>query len=131
VLIHSEPELKAELRYAVPLANRQGDISSHFGESPHFALLDFDTHQRHIARREIVDNPHAGLKKGKGIKVAQFLFQYKPDVIVTREELSGKGPGYAFAEAGVETVRTEAASLDEFARQLAMEPAEGTDTDGA
>jgi len=131
VLIHSEPVLKTELRYAVPLANRQGDISSHFGESPHFALLDFDTHQRHIARREIVDNPHAGLKKGKGIKVAQFLFQYKPDVIVTREELSGKGPGYAFAEAGVETVRTEAASLDEFARQLAMEPAEGTDTDGA
>ena len=125
VLIHFEPETKTEVRYAVALANREGDISAHFGESPYFALVDFNREERRITKREIVDNPHAGLKKGKGIKVTQFLLQHKPDVIVTREELSGKGPGYAFADAGVEAVQTKAASLDEFARQMAMEPAEG------
>ena len=125
VLIHFEPETKTEVRYAVALANREGAISAHFGESPYFALVDFNREERRITKREIVDNPHAGLKKGKGIKVTQFLLQHKPDVIVTREELSGKGPGYAFADAGVEAVQTEAASLDEFTRQMAMEPAEG------
>jgi len=131
VLIHSEPETKTEMRYAVALANHQGDISRHFGDSPHFAFLDLDTHEKRITRRETVDNPHAGLKKGKGIKVAQFLLQHKPDVIVTREELSGKGPGYAFADAGVDTVQTEAASLDEFVHHLESEPPETADTERA
>ena len=51
-------------------------------------------------KREAIDNPHLGLEKSKGIKVAQFLLGYKPDVIITREKLSGKEPGYAFVDAG-------------------------------
>jgi cation diffusion facilitator family transporter len=124
VLIHYAPEQKTEVRYAVPLANRKGDISRHFGDSNHFALLDFDTEQKRITRRNIVDNPHVGLKKGKGIKVAQFLLEHKPDVIASSEKLSGKGPGYAFADAGVEIVQIKAQSIDEFVRQLATEPTE-------
>jgi hypothetical protein len=58
--------------------------------------VDIDTKSKKVTRREIIINPHLGLEKGKGIKVAQFLLGYKPDVIVTREQLSGKGPGYAF-----------------------------------
>ena len=127
VLIHFEPEEKSEVRYAVPLANRQGDISPHFGEAPHFALIDFDREQKRITGREIVDNPHAGLKKGKGIEVARFLLEHKPDIIASREELSGKGPGYAFADAGVETVQIKEQTIDEFVNQLAMKPAEDAD----
>jgi len=43
---------------------------------------------------------------------------YKPDVVLTKESLAGKGPGYAFAEAGVETVQTEAGSLEELVEDL-------------
>ncbi|MFW6125557.1 MAG: cation diffusion facilitator family transporter [Chloroflexota bacterium] len=127
VLIHYEPEEKTEVRYAVPLASRQGEISPHFGEAPHFALIDFDKEQKRITGREILDNPHADLEKGKGLTVAQFLLEYKPDVIASRERLSGKGPGYAFADAGVETVQTKARSIDEFISQLEAQPAEGAD----
>jgi hypothetical protein len=50
--------------------------------------------------------------------VAEFLLRYKPDVIITRESLSGKGPGYVFAGAGTETRQTEAVSLDELEDKL-------------
>ncbi len=118
VLIHYEPQSKTQLRYAVALTSTQGKISQHFGESHYFALVDVDFKEKKVQRQEIVANPHLDLIKGKGIKVAEFLLSYKPDVIVARENLSGKGPGYAFAEAGVETIQTEAKSLDEFLDQL-------------
>jgi predicted Fe-Mo cluster-binding NifX family protein len=63
-------------------------------------------------------NPHKDLAKARGLKVAEFLLLHKPDVVITREDLSGKGPGYAFAEAGVETVQTKAGSLEEVIEDL-------------
>ena len=48
-----------------------------------------------------------------GLKVSGFLLFHKPDVVVAGESLEGKGPGHALAEAGVETVKTEAWSLRE------------------
>jgi cation diffusion facilitator family transporter len=118
VLIHYEPEAKTILRYAVPVTDDKSKISSHFGESSHFILLDLDKKRGRIIKREMVNNPHLGLEKGKGIKVAQFLLGHKPDVIITREKLSGKGPGYAFADAGVETWQTKSQDVDELLNQL-------------
>jgi cation diffusion facilitator family transporter len=121
VLIHYEPRTKTELRYAVPLAGTGGEVSKHFGESPYFALLDIDSKRKTLQRQVIVANPHKDLPKGKGLKVAAFLLSYKPDVIITREGLTGKGPGYAFAESGVETVQTEAESLDDMVEEILSE----------
>jgi hypothetical protein len=42
----------------------------------------------------------------------------KPDVILSKESLSGKGPGYAFAEDGVETAQTKAKTLEELVNGL-------------
>ena len=53
--------------------------------------------------------------------MAEFLLSYKPDIVVAKESLSGKGPGYAFADAGVETMQTEANSLDELVDRLVVE----------
>ena len=61
------------------------------------------------------------MAKGKGIKVAEFLLSYKPDVIVAGESLLKKGPGYAFADAGVETMQTDAKSLGELVDQMLVE----------
>lgn len=111
VLIHYEPKPKNHIRYAVALAGLEGKVSRHFGESPYFALVDFDLKERRVEGQTILANPHKDLEKGKGLKVAGFLLSHKPDVVVAGESLIGKGPGYAFAEAGVETVKTEAESL--------------------
>jgi len=126
VLIHYEPETKIWKRYAVTLSNREGRISEDFGKSPYFALVDIDTRQRTIVRQEIVANPHTEVEKGRGIKVAEFLLTYKPDVVIARESLSGKGPGYALDDAGTETKQTEAKSLDDLLAQLMVSQSENS-----
>ena len=117
VLIHCEPETKTQLRYAVTLSNREGQISEDFGKSPYFALVDIDSKQKTVVRQEIIANPYRDVEKGRGIKIAEFLLTYKPDVVIARESLAGKGPGYALTDAGTETIQTEAQSLDESLNQ--------------
>lgn len=119
VLVHYAPQDRTEYRYAIALADRNGEVSEHFGESPCFAIVDIDASTRLVRKQELVSNPYSGLEKGKGIKVAQLLLTYKPDFVVCRESLSGKGPGYAFAEAGTQTVQTNARDLDGFLAQPA------------
>jgi divalent metal cation (Fe/Co/Zn/Cd) transporter len=43
VIIHYEPERKEYQRSAVPLANRKGEISEHFGSDPFITLWDKET----------------------------------------------------------------------------------------
>ena len=118
VLIKFEPKTQSSLRYAAPLQDARGTLGEHFGESPYFALVDIDLQEMKLNKQEIVVNPYKNLAKGKGLKVAQFLLTYKPDVILSKESLSGKGPGYAFAEAGVETSQTGAKTLEELINGL-------------
>jgi len=118
VLVHYEPVSKAEVRYAIALADTQGDISERFGESTHFALVDIDLKQKRVQRQEIIANPDLDLEKGKGIKVAEFLLGYKPDFVISGDNLSGKGPGYALADAGTQIVQTKTKSLKELVEQL-------------
>lgn len=118
VLIHYEPQARVSLRYAVPLQDASGALGEHFGESPYFALVEIGLQEMKLNKQEIVANPHKDLAKGKGLKVAKFLLTYKPDVILSKESLSGKGPGYAFAEAGVETSQTGAKTLEELVNSL-------------
>jgi len=118
VIVHYEPLGKSWLRYAIPLAGPEGEVGQHFGESPYFALVDIDPKQRRLQGQTVVANPHKDLPKGRGLKVAEFLLGSKPDVVLTKESLEGKGPGYVFAEAGVETALTEAEDLDQLIRDL-------------
>jgi len=128
VLIHYEPQTRTSLRYAAPLQDARGTIGEHFGESPYFALVEIDLQEMKLAKQEIVANPFQDLAKGKGLKVAKFLMTYKPDVILCKESLSGKGPGYVFAEAGVEASQTGTKTLEELVNGLLE--AKGEDTAG-
>jgi len=119
VTIHYQPIQRSSLRYAIALQDARGTLSGHFGESPYFALVDIDLQRKDISRQEIVANPYSNLAKGKGLKVSRFLLAFKPDVVICKESLAGKGPGYAFAEAGVETAETEAESLEGLVKSLA------------
>ena len=111
VLIHYEPQVRTRLRYAVPLADAQGAVSEHFGESPYFALVEVRLADGQIEAQQIIANPHQAVDKAKGIRVAEWLVGLKSDVALLREDVRGKGPAYVFAGAGVETRLTEAATL--------------------
>jgi cation diffusion facilitator family transporter len=118
VVIHYEPVVRTELRYAIPLEDNLLAISTHFGEANYFALITVKLYGSQLLNQEIVGNPHALLEKGKGIKTAELLLNHKVDVVLTREDLTGKGPGYAFANAGVETKCTEAKTLKDALQTL-------------
>jgi cation diffusion facilitator family transporter len=113
-VLHYEPWHATKIRYAVPLADYEGAISGHFGEAPYFALVDIDIPGKRVERTEVIANPHQQVVKGKGLAVAKFLLEFKPAVVATREIITGKGPGYVFAEAGVETIQTDARDLRSF-----------------
>jgi len=81
-------------------------------------LADIDKEKKKIIARKIIDNPHLELEKGKGIKTAKFLLDYNPDVVFSREDLSGKGPGYAFDAVGVETRQTDSQNVEELLKSF-------------
>lgn len=118
VLVHFEPETKTQIRYAVTLNTREGQISEDFGKSLYFVLVDIDNARKSVLRQEIIANPYSEVEKGRGIKVAELLLSHKPDIVIARESLAGKGPGYAFENAGVEIRQTDVKSLDQLLGQL-------------
>jgi cation diffusion facilitator family transporter len=105
VIIHYEPKKRDQALIAVPLADPGGRVSDHFGESPYFALITVRLPDGHIQKQEVRENPHHSLQTAKGIRVAEWLVEQKTDVVVMSEDVSHKGPGYVFSNAGV-TVRS-------------------------
>ncbi|MDN7025895.1 cation diffusion facilitator family transporter [Methanoculleus sp. FWC-SCC1] len=127
VVLHLEPASVTHTRYAVALGDEEGTISPHFGEAPLFAIIDFDRSAGKVDEMRLITNPYTEVEKGKGMQTARRLLTEKPDVVVTRERMAGKGPAYLFAEAGVEVLRTEIPLLKEFLQ--AVRSGEGTEPD--
>jgi cation diffusion facilitator family transporter len=125
VRIRYEPQIRTHLRYAVPLADMAGTVSQHFGEAPYFALVTVRTADGQTERQEVLANPHQDVEKAKGIRVAEWLVGLKADTVLLREDVSGKGPAYVFADAGAEVRRTQAATLAEALAEQSRERDEG------
>jgi len=128
VLIHCEPEDKPTIRYALPLAEDQNTVSQHFGEAPFFAIVDVDSQSEREVRRTLIPNPFLEEEKAKGLKVAELLLREKVDVLLLRESLRGKGPEYAFRDAGTEMRTVAADSLDSALREGAHLQAQAEST---
>ena len=112
VLIHTEPAARDYVRVAVPLATRDGAVAAEFGRAPLFALCNLRAADNTVEPPEIAPNPASSESKGRGLKVAEWLIAQRADVVLAREALEGKGPGYALHAAGVEIARTDATTLD-------------------
>ncbi len=127
-LIHVEAPASPWLRYALPLADAAGTVSEHFGEAPFFALVDARRADGAIERQSVLANPHRSLDVAKGIRVAEWLAAHKPDVVLVREDLHGKGPEYVLRDAGIALQRTEERTLAQAlaALDLRQPPAEVT-----
>jgi cation diffusion facilitator family transporter len=137
VLLHVEAPESPAIRCAVPLSDRAGTVSAHFGEAPYFALLTLRRQDGGLDERRIVENPHTGAMRAKGIRVAEWLIEQKVDVVLSREDLKGKGPVFVLSDAGVELRHSDARSLGEVIASLVgaegrstlfqSAPSEGTD----
>ena len=114
VIIHYEPERKDHQRYAVPLLNREGEISKHFGSAPFIALWDKRITDGVSISQEIVENPFLQMEKKKGIRLADLLVEKGIDTLYLREDFEGKGPKYVLSDAGVEVRRTSLQNLKEL-----------------
>jgi cation diffusion facilitator family transporter len=113
VTIHYEPRPRTHARIAIPLADPSGMISDHFGEAPYFLLVTIRLADHEAEKKEVIPNPHRAVETAKGIRVAEWLVQQKVDQVFMREDLSHKGPGYVFGNAGVKTVTTGAHDVEE------------------
>jgi cation diffusion facilitator family transporter len=114
VIIHYEPEKKDYLRYAVPLKNREGELSEHFGSAPYVGLWDERVRDGVLVHQEITENPFVDVEKGKGIRLAEFLAEKEVDVLYTKESFEGKGPQYVLSDAAVEVRITDLKSMKEL-----------------
>jgi predicted Fe-Mo cluster-binding NifX family protein len=111
VLIHIEAPASPYVRYAVPLADREGKVSRHFGEAPFFAFVAARRSDGAIEEQIIVSNPHCAEQKAKGIRAAEWLVAQKIDVVLSREDVSRKGPAYVLREAGIELRATDSQTV--------------------
>ncbi len=114
VLIHYEPQAPQEVVLAVPLADLTGRISTHFGDSPYFALMRLRLADGKVERQEVIANPHTAVERGKGIRVAEWLVNQKVDVVAVKEEMGKKGPSYVLADAGVDLRLSREDNLDQL-----------------
>lgn len=105
ILIHYEPISKDSLVYTAPLDVDQVTISEHFGDAPYFYFIKLRK-DNYILEERIVSNPYAKEKKGKGIKVSEWLIKNGVDILVSRQRLEGRGPFYVLSDAGIEIITT-------------------------
>jgi cation diffusion facilitator family transporter len=114
VSIHYEPVKKDYRRHAVPLANREGSISEHFGSAPFIGIWDKRISDSIMLSQEIIENPFMHLEKGKGIKLAELLIDKGIDIIYTKEVFEGKGPKYVLSNAEIEVRKTDLKDLNDL-----------------
>jgi cation diffusion facilitator family transporter len=117
VVVHAQPQPAHRLRVAVPLQDMAGTISHHFGEAPYFALVSILRKNKKIEQQNIVSNPYHDIERGKGIKVAEWLVEKKTDQVWVREDIKNKGPGYVFANAGIDIQQVSHETLIEVLQE--------------
>jgi len=114
IIIHYEPEKKDFLRYAVPLNNKEGEISEHFGGAPFIAIWDERFQNGSKVAQDVIQNPFLEMEKGKGIKLAELLVDRAVDVLYVKDDFEGRGPSYVFSDADISIRKTGVNALQEL-----------------
>lgn len=103
------------------LCSRQRErLGKHLGKTPYLALVNIHLQEMKLSKQKITANLYHDLAMGKAPSCGPITacVCVMPDIVITRDNLERKGPGYTFAEAGVETRQTEASTLDGLIRDL-------------
>jgi predicted Fe-Mo cluster-binding NifX family protein len=118
ILIHFQPRQKELLTYAMPLAEDRITISEHFGAAPFFGFFTLQAKGGMVISEHILENPFLGEEKGKGIKAAKWLLEKGLDVLISRHDQTGKGPGFVLGNSGAEILLTEETAADKVLATL-------------
>lgn len=108
VVIHFQPLQRKETIFAVPLDHDKQTISLHFGEAPFFRLVTV-LHQgddNTMSADSLYINPFSQEEKAKGIKVANWLLEKGMDILIVRQDLTGKGPAFVLGDAEASIILT-------------------------
>lgn len=112
MLVQVESNRTGKVLYAAPLADLNGTISAHFGDAPYFAFITVDRESHTVEDQRFRANPYRNEKQAKGLRVAEWLVEMKIDRVWVPKDLEGKGPAYAFGEAGIQVNVTSALTLE-------------------
>jgi cation diffusion facilitator family transporter len=112
VIVHYEPAATERVIVAVPLQEDGFTVSPHFGEAPRFAFADIQVRAWAIVNTRIETNPHLGLTRQKGLRVAEWLIRHNVDAVAVREDIGARGGGYVLSNAGVNIQVSEVETLD-------------------
>jgi len=118
ITIHYEPKVRTHDILALPLSDRSGHISPHFGEAPYFALLHRHIDKHTIDAKKVIKNPHCTVSTAKGIRVAEWLVDQKITHVGIKEDVSHKGPGYVLSSAGIKIIRISSKHLSGAVREI-------------
>lgn len=118
ITIHYEPKVRTHDILALPLSDKNGQISPHFGEAPYFALLHRHIDKHTIDAKKIMENPHCTVSTAKGIRVAEWLVDQKITHVGIKEDVSHKGPGYVLSSAGIKIIRISSKHLSGAVREI-------------
>ena len=114
VILLAQAQEKRMLKIAVPVSDNEGlnsKIFDHFGESPHFAFLEFQ--EGSLLRLEVVPNKFINEEKRKGILISDWLSSTKIDKLYLTKELK-KGPLLVFNNSFIEVELTEFKILNDI-----------------
>jgi cation diffusion facilitator family transporter len=113
VLIHFESEQHEIVRLAVPLTASTSIVAEDFGKAIYFGIFEIRAKDDVILQQDIKENPYQTVEKGRGLKIAEWLINQKVDVVVSREDLSHKGSGFALSASGVKIIKINSDNLNQ------------------
>jgi len=120
VLIHFEPEQHEIVRAAVPLTANSSIVAEDFGKAICFGVYEIRVKDGVILKQDIKENPYYTMEKGRGLKIAEWLINQKVDVVVSREDLSHKGSGFALSASGVKFIKISSDDLNQALAEVAV-----------
>ena len=120
VIIHYGPDERTHDRIAIPLDDRKGRISMHFGEAPFFDFISIRRENKMIEHQAILENPHRMVKTAKGIRVAEWLIEKGVEHVGMKEDVSQRGPGYVLSNRGVKIHILSAAQINEAIKEMGL-----------
>jgi predicted Fe-Mo cluster-binding NifX family protein len=125
VIIHHAPRIKthtiSHTILAIPLDDKQGRISAHFGEAVHFGFVRIQLTQKIAEHIEIVENTHCAVKTAKGIRVAEWLISKGAGHVALKGNISRRGPSYVLSNSGVQVHLIQAEVIGQAVKEILSE----------
>ncbi len=129
ILITTEPVDTGHRYCVLPIAKRDDEMAEIFCHAKWFRFARVALDDGRITLEKIRENPCNHMQHGKGIALGRWLVGKHVGVVVSRNELIGKGLHYLLSDAGVETHITTHDQVMRALNDLTGQPSEPVPVD--